>query len=143
MNKFNPPTELPLFLGRKIEAPKPAPVTVVELKPFLFLDKLTGRLSYNPPTPPDKPTPTPAKPATRPDGLIVWHDEDPPEVGWYVATCDQKRPTDRARYWDNFVWSRYINVKALMDSPEKRTMIPAESDNDDDMVWSHKLDFRA
>lgn len=54
MNKFNPPTELPLLLGRKIEAPKPAPVTVVELKPFLFLDKLTGRMSYNPPTPPTR-----------------------------------------------------------------------------------------
>lgn len=73
----------------------------------------------------------------------MWHDEDPPEVGWYVATRDRKRPTDRARYWNNSYWSRYIDVKTLMDSPTRRDMIPGKADNDDDMVRSHKLDFPA
>lgn len=139
MNKFNPPTELPLLLGRKLEAPKPAPVTVVELKPFLFLDKLTGRMSYSPPTPPEnKPAPAPIKPVARPDGLIVWHAERPPEVGWYVATRSAARPLNRARYWNGARWSWYVQTSQVLARTAK---VPAITNDYDDFVWAYRLEI--
>lgn len=139
MNKFNPPTELPLLLGRKIEAPKPAPVTVVELKSFLFLDKLTGRMSYSPPTPPTEVVieeSTPIKPA--PTGTIVWHEEDPPKIGWYVATREGSRPLTRARYWDGSgEWSYYRGVGKVLAGG---VAVPASRSDHDDIVWAYRLE---
>jgi len=155
MNKFNPPSVLPLLLGTKIVPPTPVPVTTIELKPHLFLDKLTGRMAYLPPEPTtpekaEKPklatTPEKAekpKLATSPAEEAVWHHENPPECGWYIATRDLKRPTDRARYWSG-VWSRYVGIATLLKDPEQRSMIPKEADdNDYEFVWLRKVEFPA
>ena len=142
MNKFNPPTVLPLVLGAKIVPPTPVPVTTIELKPHLFLDKLTGRMSYAPPLPT---TPEKAeKPKVAPPaGEIVWHHEDPPEHGWYIATRDLKRPTDRARYWSG-AWSRYVGIATLLKNPEQRSKVPTEADDSDyEFVWLRKVEFPA
>jgi len=143
VNKFNPPTMLPLLLGAKIVPPTPVPVTTIELKPYLFLDKLTGRMSYAPPLPTTPEKAEKPKVASPPAVEVVWHHEDPPECGWYIATRDAKRPTDRARYW-NGVWSRYINIRTLMEFPERRDAIPAEADDSDyNFVWLCKVEFPA
>ena len=139
MNKFNPPTVLPLVLGAKIVPATPVPVTTVELKPHLFLDKLTGRMTYAPPLPT---TPEKAeKPKTAPTGKDAWHHDDPTEHGWYIATRDKRRPTHRARYWSG-VWSKYRELHILMTSPTNHHKWPAESDHDD-IVWLRKVEFPA
>lgn len=143
MNKFNPPTVLPLLLGAKIVPPTPVPVTTVELKPYLFLDRLTGRMAYLPPEPTTPEKAEKPKLATPPAEEAVWHHENPPECGWYIATRDLARPTDRARYWSG-VWSRYIGVATLLKDPERRSMIPKEADDSDyEFVWLRKVEFPA
>ena len=150
MNKFNPPSVLPLVLGAKVIPPTPVPVTIVELKPYLFLDKLTGRMAYLPPEPttpekaekPKLATPSSAtQKSAPPAGETVWHSEDPPKDGWYIATRDKKRPTDRARYW-NGAWSYYRSIDVLRAYPHKRNEIPPQSDHDD-LVWMYKMEFPA
>ena len=141
MNKFNPPTVLPLVLGAKIVPPTPVPVTTIELKPHLFLDKLTGRMSYAPPLPTTPEKAEKPKLAT-PAGEAVWHYEDPTEHGWYIATRDKKRPTDRARYW-NGVWSYYHFVSTLMTDPDKRKKSTLKDSDYDDIVWLRKVEFPA
>ena len=153
MNKFNPPNVLPLVLGAKVVPPTPVPVTTVELKPYLFLDKLTGRMVYLPPEPTTPEKAKKPKVATAPKAekpkltapsmeKVVWHHENPPEDGWYIATRDARRPTDRARYWDG-VWSRYTEVATLMNYPDKRSIVPGECGNDDGMVWWRMVEFPA
>lgn len=154
MNKFNPPSVLPLLLGTKIVPPTPVPITTIELKPHLFLDKLTGRMAYLPPEPTtpekaEKPklatTPEKAKKpkVAPPAGEAVWHYEDPTEHGWYIATRDLARPTDRARYWSG-AWSRYVGIATLLKDPERRSMIPKEADDSDyEFVWLRKVEFPA
>lgn len=142
MNKFNPPTALPLVLGAKVIPPAPVPVTTVELKPHLFLNKLTGRMAYLPPEPTTPEKAEKPKLATPPVREVVWHYEDPTEDGRYIATHDAKRPTDRARYWDG-MWSRYVGVATLVKHPDRRNIVPAERDNDAGMVWWRMVEFPA
>lgn len=141
MNKFNPPIELPLLLGAKVIPPAPVPVTTVELKPHLFLNKLTGRMAYLPPEPTTPEKAKKPKLATPPVGEAMWHFEDPTEDGWYVATRSHKRPTNRARYWDG-KWSHYLSAETLMKYPSTRDKIPTKTDLDD-FVWLCKLEFPA
>lgn len=142
MNKFNPPTVLPLVLGAKIVPPTPVPVTTVELKPYLFLDKLTGRMSYAPPLPATPEKAEKPKLATPPTGEAVWHDEDPTEHGWYISTISHSRPTDRVRYW-NGAWSCNRFLDSLLSDPRSRHRIPEKSHRSDDVMWLCKVEFPA
>lgn len=102
LTKFFSTDTLPTTFGERL--PRPGETTAptdpgrLQLKPNLFLDKVTGRMSYEPPLPDVPPKPVIDE--------TVWKDEPPAEAGWYIASSQKN--TTSARYWHGAHWGQYV-----------------------------------